>query len=310
MEIIHGYERVTEWKHYTGASVAMARKDGKMFTIRKYRTPVMPPNNGALEEKTYNLSLEKFQTFVNHKSSFNQLLRKAAEYGKLVVAVEEFVEGCYYMEVWEIIDGVVPNADVEGTIARLTFQEKRFLMVTMASALGYLHMLGLVHGNLTLESFLLIKMIGGLYSTKLARFEDCYHKENPPECLLGDIRYFAPEVMVYNNEEGDKERLKHTLTRKADIFSLGLVFHYFLTGEFPEAIGLTERLQQRKAEGKPVYCWSVLLNGGDLKVRDDIPTRYKLIIEDMLRKDPLKRPDALGVMTLLKFEDVGGTKNS
>ena len=304
MGIIQGYERITEWKHYTVTSVAQVCKDGKTFLICKYRNPVMPPNNGSLSEQTYNAQVQTFEMFVHARTSFNQTLRKAAKHGELVVPVEEFVEDNCYMEVREIIEGVIPFEDMKRVLEDLTFNEKKLLMISMARALSCLHVGMLVHGNLTPESFLFMRNESGQYKTKLAHFEDCYRIGNPPECFLGDIRYYAPEVMVYDNEEDDKESLKSTLTRKADIFSLGLVYHYLLTGEFPEVVGLNERLQKRKDEGKPVYCWSALLGGGKLRVSDAIPGRYKLIIEGMLDKNPNQRPDALGVMSLLQLDDM------
>ena len=302
MEMLRSYELVADWKNSNCGKITRGKMGGKLYFIKQYQTPVMPLNNGSLDERTFNANMQKFQTYVSCRTRLNQTIRSVAGAGgNIVIPTEEFIEGNHYMEVSEFIDGVVPDDELEGVLASLSPDVKKLLMLTAAGALGTVHAQGIIHSDLKLENVLLVRnSTSGNYVAKIIDFDSSYFADNIPDEVVGDIRYFSPELATYSDEEDDKESLKSTLTPKSDIFSLGIIFHRYLTGEFPEAVSLTERLQRRKEAGKPVYCWSVLLNGCELKVSDAVPAAYKALIEDMLSKDPTKRPTAMEVMRRLK----------
>ena len=117
--------------------------------------------------------------------------------------------------------------------------------------------------------------------------------------------YYAPELGAYGDTEDEDERAeigKH-LTEKADIFSLGLIFHFYLSGEMPTPTDLTEKLKKRKAKGKIIYCWAALNYGCRLELSPAIKDeKYILLINDMLKKDPDERPTALEVLKRLREE--------
>lgn len=303
MEMLRGYELITEWKNSNCGKIVRAKRDGKIFFIKQYQTPVQPINNGALDERTFNANKIKFETYVSCRTRLNTKLRAVAGAGgNIIIPVEEFIEGNHYMEVSEFVDGVVSDDEIEGVLESLAPDVKKLLMLTAVGALGTIHSNGIVHSDLKLENVLLARnAVSGNYVAKIIDFDSSYFTDTIPDEVVGDIRYFSPELATYSDEEDDKESLKSTLTPKSDIFSLGIIFHRYLTGEFPQAVSLTERLQKRKDQGKPVYCWSVLLNGCELQVSDKIASmNYKMLIMDMLEKDPAKRPAAPEVLRRLK----------
>ncbi len=303
MEMLRGYELVTEWKNSNCGKIVRGKRDGKTFFIKQYQTPVMPLNNGSLDERTFNQNKQVFEKFVSRRTRLNTALRAVAGAGgNIVIPVEEFIDGNHYMESSEFIEGVVPDDELETVLASLAPDVKKLLMLTAAGALGTIHSNGIIHSDLKLENVLLVRnAFSGNYVAKIIDFDSGYFTDDIPEEAVGDIRYFSPELAAYSDEEDDKESLKSTLTPKSDIFSLGIIFHRYLTGEFPQAVSLTERLQRRKDSGKPVYCWSILLNGCELQVSDAITEpHYRLLIMDMLEKDPAKRPTATEVLRRLK----------
>ncbi len=302
METFHGYELVSEWSANAFTKTTYGKKDGKLFYIKQYQTPVIPLNNGSLDERTFNKNKQFFEQFVSFRMRLNTALRAVVGVGGgIIIPVEEFVEGNHYVEVLECLEGVVSVDELEWTLENLDFSAKRLLMLTAAGALSKVHDLGIIHGDLTMENVLLIKnTFSGICVANLIGLENAYFTDDIPEETVGDIRYFSPELAAYLDEEDDKKSLKSTLTPKLDIFSLGIIFHRYLTGEFPQTVSLPERLQRRKDLGKPVYCWSSLLSGGQLQVSDKIPNFYRQLITAMLEKDPTKRPTATEVVQCLK----------
>jgi len=303
MEMLRGYELLGEWKNSNCGKTVKGTKEGKTFFIKKYQTPVKPENNGALDEKTFQRNEQQFNQFISRRTRLNSTLRAVAgEGGNIVIPAEEFIEGNNYMEASEFVEGVVPDEELEEVLASLAPDVKKLLMLTAAGALGTVHSKQIIHSDLKLENVLLARNPrSGNYVAKIIDFDSGYFTDDIPDELTGDIRYFSPELAAYGEEEDDRASLKGTLTTKSDIFSLGIIFHRYLTGEFPQGKNLTEALQRRKEKGRPIYCWNILLNGCELVISDAITEpHYRILIEDMLDIDPKKRPTATEVLRRLK----------
>lgn len=306
-EIIHGYEIVSEWKNGQCGKTARAKKGGRTFFIKVYQTPVEPIMNGALDVRTFNANKAQFEQFVARRQRVNTTLRTVAgEGGNIVIPREEFVDNHHYVEAAELVDGAISDDDLESVLIGLPFDVKRLIMLTAAGALASVHAKNIVHSDLKLKNVLLAKNKMGNHVAKLIDFDSSYFLDDIPETLSGSLDYCSPELGKCACNEDECAELSKALSVKSDIFSLGLIFHYYLAGELPQPKTLTERLQKRKDKGKDVYCWTVINSGCELKMSDKIKNlNYLMLIQDMLSLDPTARPDAREVLMRLKAADEG-----
>ena len=245
-KIIRGYEIVSAWKNGQCGKTARAQKSGKGYFIKVYQTPVEPVRNGALDERTFNNNKAKFEKFVARRKSINAKLREiAGEGGNIVIPREEFIDNHHYVEVSELIEGTISEDELETTLNSLPFSVKKLLMLTAAGALISVHGKNIVHSDLKLKNVLLAKNKSGNYVAKLIDFDSSYFLDDIPEQLGGSVDYCSPELGVCASNEDDCEELSKMLTCKSDIFSLGLIFHYYLAGALPQPKTLTARTKAR-----------------------------------------------------------------
>lgn len=300
--MIHGYELTSDWKNSQCGQTAVAQKGGKKYFLKKYQTPVAPIDNGTLDAKTFAHNKELFEKFVATRKGVNTTIRTiAGAGGNIVIPCDEFIEGNQYVEAAEFVDGAISDDETEAVLASLSTDVKKLLMQTAAGALFSVHSKGIIHSDLKLKNVLLVRNKTGNYVAKLIDFDSSYFVDDKPDEIVGTIDYYSPELGEYADSEDEREEIAKKITEKSDIFSLGLIFHYYLAGALPEAVSLTERLEKRKAKGKVIYCWIVLNSGCELKISPEIKShKYASLIRDMLNKDPDARPTASEVLKRLR----------
>ncbi len=300
--MFHGYELVSNWKNSQCGQTACAVKGGKKYFLKKYQTPVAPIDNGTLDAKTFAHNKELFESFVKTRMGINIEIRKiAGAGGNIVIPCDEFIEGNQYVEAAEFVDGAIDDDEVEGVLASLSTDVKKLLMQTAAGALFSVHSKQIIHSDLKLKNVLLVRNKTGNYVAKLIDFDSSYFVHDKPEEIVGTIDYYSPELGAYADAEDEREEMAKNITTKSDIFSLGLIFHYYLAGALPEPINLTERLEKRKAKGKPIYCWIALNSGCDLQISSEIKShKYASLIRDMINIDPEMRPTSSEVLKRLR----------
>lgn len=312
METIHGYELITEWKNSQCGQTARASKGGKTYFMKKYQTPVEPVMNGALDERTFNNNKKQFDQFVARRVRVNTQLRTiAGSGGNIVIPREEFVYDHHYIEAAELVEGAVSDDDLVDVLSGLNADVKKLLMLTAVGALVSVHRLGIIHSDLKLKNVLLAKNMSNNYVAKLIDFDSSYFMDDIPTEVVGDINYYSPELGTYSGSEDEEDdvraELRKALTDKSDIFSLGLIFHFYLSGELPEAKTLTDKLKKRKEKGKTIYCWTILNNGCELKMSSKIRSiKYLSLIQDMLALNPADRPTASEVLRRLQGAEEAG----
>ncbi|MCR4895858.1 MAG: protein kinase [Lachnospiraceae bacterium] len=304
---VNGYTVIGEWKNSQCGETALAKKGGKKYFLKKYNTPAAPVKNGTLDAKTFAHNQKLFDHFVKTRTTVNSLIRTiTGSGGNIVIPEAEFMIENKYAEAAEFVEGVVPEEELEGVLRSLSVDVKKLLMQTAAGALSSVHKLGIVHSDLKLKNVLLVRNAAGNYVAKLIDFDSSYPLDDKPDEIVGDVNYYSPELGLYSQLEDEEEMAAaaHTLTQKSDIFSLGLIFHFYLSGELPEVTDLPEKLQKRAAKGKKIYAWVAVNAGAKLKISPAIDKRkYRSLIEDMLKKDPEERPTALEVLKRLKEEE-------
>ena len=298
----HGYELVTDWKNSQCGQTAAATRAGKKYFLKKYQTPVAPINNGTLDAKTFAHNEKLLNDFVDTRKRVNQAIRTiAGSGGNIVIPCDEFIEGNQYVEAAEFVNGAIDDDETEGVLASLSVDVKKLLMQTAAGALFSVHSKGIIHSDLKLKNVLLVRNTTGNYVAKLIDFDSSYFVDEKPDEIVGTIDYYSPELGEYADSEDDREEIGKKITEKSDIFSLSLIFHYYLAGALPEPINLTDKLKKRQEKGKVIYCWIALNSGCELKLSPLIKSpKYASLIRDMLQKDPALRPSSSDVLKRLR----------
>lgn len=311
-EIIHGYTIIGKWKNGQRGVTAPSEKAGKKYFLKKYTKYVLPTHDGMFDEKTIRVKKEEFDSFVETRRAVIKALAPAAgPGGNIIVPCDNFVDGLHYYEATEFIDGVIPDDEFEDFIKALSKEEISMMMKTAAGALSTVHSNGIIHSDLKLKNIMVVRNKSKIFVAKLIDFDSSYPEVNKKH-LGGDDVYCSPELAEYADCEDEEERLEliKKITYKTDIFSLGVVYHYYLSGEFPQAVKLTERMERQKAAkeraGKTAVFYPnyIVSNGCELKLSDKITSiNVKMLLLDMMNADPDRRPTAMQVLQRLKDGD-------
>jgi len=306
---INGYEIDTEKKHVAAQGFwYVATKGSKKYFLKQYNpAKPIPPSEGNGSMKVYEKNLRNFEKREAYRRRLNTAIRSfTTEGGNIVVPREEFVcpmpdesgkNLIFYWEATILIPDVIPDEELETTIKSLETKDKLLVMGTAAGALNTVHQHGIVHSDLKLGNVLLARNSSGKIVAKLIDFDGSYFLDDKDTLISGDEVYCSPELLMFYNAEDDDSEFRARLDEKSDIFSLGLIYHFYLSGSLPEGVELPPRLQKAKEKGNPIHCCEVLLAGGKLKLSDKITSlKDRLLIQDMLQLDPAKRPSAFDVL--------------
>ena len=328
----NGYEIIDgKWNPSNIGFTAKARKGGEKYFVKRYRNPVSPLKFGLIKSEGLPsklkgttasemdaAKLEDFTFFCETRKKINEIIRKRSGLGgNIIIPCDEFVLENNYYEATPFIEGAVSDDDIESVLASLPVDQKKLLMETAAGALAAVHSAGIIHSDLKLKNVLLVRNRYGNYVAKLIDFDSSYFVDSKPKKLTGDNNYFSPELGSIPDAEPENEeeklevqKMKDRLTFKSDIFSLGLIYHKYLSGEFPASVpeSLPKELQiklekkrKSKSKIKDFMCWVTLINGGRLqlspKIKDE---KYVSLISDMLSLNPEARPTAEEVLQRLK----------
>jgi len=296
-EIINGYRILRDFTTAGGGQSkwTFALRNDKEYFIKQFLSPVYPTSSAP---GSYEIKAEKrkvCERFERHHQRIMQVLKgRCKQGGNLVITTDFFRSGSKYYKVTEKVD--VSSFTAEH-IADLPIKNQVIILRTVAHSLRILHQANIVHGDLKPGNILIKKTLARHFGAKLIDFDNSYFSGDPPprEELVGDIVYYAPEVGAYLQEDVVME--PERLTLKADIFSIGLVFALFLTGDLPQFD--VERF---------AYPYAAVNNGHVLRLEsDELPSELTELIERMLRYDPEERPDIHEVFRKLKRDDLRGS---
>jgi hypothetical protein len=156
---------------------------------------------------------------------------------------------------------------------RLGVREACDLITQACSALQYLHEEGLVHRDIK-PSNIMVTNAGEAILLDLGLVREVSTGTNSDltqqGAIVGTPMYMAPE----------QARNSHGANGLADIYSLGLVFYYSLTGRdpFPDRSPYEVLVAQQAETPTPVSTF-----------RDDVPAAVLSVLERMTRKEPRDR---------------------
>jgi tRNA A-37 threonylcarbamoyl transferase component Bud32 len=143
-----------------------------------------------------------------------------------------------------------------------------------AVGLQHAHEIGLVHrdikpGNILIDRSGVVKILDLGLARLTHDVEDNLTRQND-ENVLGTADYLAPEQAMDS----------HTVDIRADIYSLGAMFYFLLTGSppFPEGSVAQKLIWHQNRPPQSIKA-----------LRADVPDALVAIVEKMMAKDPAKR---------------------
>ena len=281
MQTLHGYTLdETQWKTKGGGGQCnTARKDGKEYFIKRLGFPRYPDSDnfkGAFKQKKIDICNEWFRRR-------QEIIRAipGSGTGTTVKPIEYFREGPCYYEVANMIDITSIPFD---KLYKESYKDKVRIMMTVAMSLSDLHKKGIVHGDLDPNNILISRVAGSEnLVTKLIDFTDSFFENDPPDTIMSKEFWWSPEVAVYSKHAAagsNPNPAKELISCKADVFSLGIIFHQFCTKGGEPPICTNSKNQ----------CWSELQAGKIPRIDSSIEPEFRDLIADMLECDPTKRP--------------------
>ncbi len=111
------------------------------------------------------------------------------------------------------------------------------VLLQLAKGLEHIHQNGLVHRDIKPENVLI--WVNPKINQVLIKWADFGFSKRVNENgtftmsgVKGTFNWLAPEILTFLNENSTENEEQHRGTVKSDVFAEGLVFGYFLCGEF------------------------------------------------------------------------------
>ncbi|MBD3335451.1 MAG: protein kinase [Candidatus Eisenbacteria bacterium] len=158
----------------------------------------------------------------------------------------------------------------------LSSREAALLGIDLCGALAALHRAGLVHGDVKAHN--VMREEGGrVVLMDLGAGKELGAAGGPPgEAISGTPLYMAPEIL--QGGAGDA---------RADVYSLGVLLYFAVTGSYPVTAESLDALRARHARGERNRLRDA---------RPDLPSGFVTAVERALAADPRNRYDSAGEM--------------
>lgn len=177
---------------------------------------------------------------------------------------------------YELIEGesLAEQVDARGA---LPWQAVLDLAEPLAEALAAAHGQGVIHGALEPDKVRMAGLSPVIVDFRSQRATSLFRSQRPP--TIEDYAYRAPEVV----------ESPQAASVKSDLYSLGGVIFFALTGRHPITGSTPEEMVENVArQVPPVVATEVL----------DCPTFLSAVVQQLLEKDPLDRPHGAEAVTL------------
>lgn len=271
-----------------------AIKDGKKYFLKKFKEPRYPHIEGTDPDGSKKAECNEWYTM---RTRVLDALRQLGNgTGNCRFPIEFFREKASYYQVSLWVD--IKKASVKD-IARLSDSEKLFILKTYSSALSRVHRMNIVHGDIKPDNVLIDKSNSDRYVAKLIDFDDSFFSKEAliPEQTKSTEYYKSPELAAYvvTDPKKDKKQyieLRERLTCAVDVFASGLMFHEFWIGSMPKYNGL----------GTDKAFYRAVLSREEYEYDSRIPDWLKALIDDMVQREPEKRPTMNEVFEAIKAQ--------
>lgn len=276
------FDNFTILKDFTSAGAGtstwcIAEKDGVKYFIKQFLTPVLVADESR--ERLPSAMVDSMQKacvrFVAQKRNLYAALNNV-QTGALVAPENLIVHNGHYLSVSPYVEQTIPSSEIHTLLPWYRLMLMRTMVLCM-KALSDNH---LVHSDIKLDNLLVAENEEGGCWLKLIDFDSGFFENDPPRepnDFHGDMVYFAPEAMVFQNSEGQSDIC---LTCKMDTFAVGLVLHQMWCGALP---GFDTEEYINAAEA--------LLCGSRLELSDSLPPQVRMVCEGFLALDPEERLD-------------------
>ncbi len=259
-----------------GGQCIRAEKDGVCYFIKRMNEPKYPLSDHFSREYKTRTILECEQ-WLKRREAITKALPS-----NVVRPLEYFRAETYYYEVTLFVEEEELSY---GNVWKLSFEERVRLLWNISRSLYAIHDMSVVHGDLNPSNIMLSRNERGELTAKLIDFSDAFFETDVPDAVMTKDAWCSPEVAFYGHEGG--EGYRNLISCKADVFSLGLVFHQYCTdgARFPRHSGH--------------YPWQGFAGGGTLEPDPGIEPELRYLIGAMLRLEPDDRPDMCQVFRYL-----------
>jgi len=310
------YQEIDETSWSVGSAsrsaVTTLKATGLKVFIKESDSPTYPKPTDT--PKTKQILTEKCTMYESHRinliNAIDSVISKYAptsktEFGNIINSIDFFRDNSTnrFMEVTPYID-FINNVRV----STLKETEKIDIMKIATYALKDIHEAGIVHSDLKPELFkdgvvkagniIIVKVpFSSKYAAKIIDFDGSYfaqlmknNKYAYENCVKGTPGYMSPELLEFKNDLDDNEKYDEKyakrLTTKSDIFTMGIIFHEYLTGEKPQT-------EENLSVGQAVLLDKMIT------LKAALPENIRNLINSMLNKDSSKRPSASDTFNVL-----------
>ena len=286
-----------------------------LFTIIGNQKQIIGEGGQAIIKKCYSPKFKK--TVVEKVIKLNISTNNSSKYNEIISKINLIKEAmllfkCDYPNVVKIYDFIENPITIvmeycdRGSLRsvldkgiHLPLLYKIFLICSICDGLGYIHYKEIIHGDLKGANILLSTekkyIIGHQYYPipKLADFG--LSQIRPNKIIAGTPGYIAPEIFKGSG-----------LTKKTDIFALGMVMFEILSGLKPLPSDFTLAMQYLE-ENKPPCTKEVLRIAWEKRIEAFLPginnayyDAFYTIMICCINDDPDKRPDILSLFIVVK----------
>lgn len=291
MEIINGYELVSDKTATSSSEYWKARKDGQYFFLKKFNGPARPTDRLKLHcPEEYARRSDLCVQFEHIRKTINALISSLGG-GNFVAPVEFFLyKNKYYQATpWRMLE-----TKTISEIIRLTESEKLLILKTAANCLKLLHEKGIIHCDIKPENVPVTSTASKRNTCSLIDFDSSILASQipDPDELYGTDCYWSPELMSY--KMGRNYYPGHKLTVKSDVFAMAIIFHYYWSGEnfsYPQP-------------QKGPYLHHAVLENLTIVVSDKIPEWLRVLLLRMIDRQPENRPSMGEVLVYLNQVDL------
>lgn len=208
-----------------------------------------------------------------------ELERIAGQGGDVILTTDFFREGQFLYKVSRIVN----LQDWETGCRSMGRDDVDRMMIRLLQAVGVLHGIGLLHCDLKPENVFITEK-DGMKVGLLSDFDDSiFFREKLPDGdqIMSTPEYLSPEMQLYK-EEG--EAYADSIGPASDIFSLAIMYHQYLTGEYPSLV------RQEGAEpATTVSAAEISLGEGGVRLSEKLDPARKYIIACGLKLEPGER---------------------
>ena len=170
---------------------------------------------------------------------------------------------------------------------KLSEEEARCLISDICKAVNYAHQKGIIHGNLKPSSIIIETSTENKPIAKVLNFGYCDYKQQlmrAGRLDLPSLMYIAPENLADPSSD---------FTTSGDIWSIGLILYFMLTGKYPfKTNGIGTRFKpsavNSEMSSKEQSVESIIRSGFKFSSKARLSKEARDLLHIMLQKDTIK----------------------